>query len=65
MINNTNRRYPLPLLRARGTNLPLEVVGGFVCALDELGVELEAPTAWAMVEGNGAKVEANMIYLLP
>ena len=49
MINNTNHRFPLPLLEARGTTIPLEVVGGPVCALDELGVKLEAPTNRAMV----------------
>ena len=65
MINNRNHRSPLPLLWERGTTLPLEAVGGPVGALDELGVKLEAPATRAMVEGNGAEVEANVRYLLP
>ena len=56
---------PLPLLLARGTTLPLEAVGGHVGALDELGVKLEAPATWAMVEGNGDEVETNVSYLPP
>ena len=65
MINSRNHRSPLPLLLTRGTTLPLEAIGGRVGALDELGVKLEAPTTWAMVEGNGAEVEANVSCLLP
>ena len=65
MINSRNHRSPLSLLYARGTTLPLEVVGGPVGALDELGVKLEAPTTRAMVEGNGDEVETNVSYLLP
>ena len=42
-----------------------EAEGSLVGALDELGVKLEAPTTWAMVEGNGAEVETNVSYLLP
>ena len=49
----------------KGTNLPFEVVGGLIGALDELVVKLEAPTTWAMVEGNGVEVEANVSRLLP
>ena len=64
MINNRNRRSPLPLLLARSTTLPLEIVGGHVGALDELGDKLEAPTTWAMVEGYGAEVKANVSFLL-
>ena len=45
--------------------LPLEVVGGPVGALDELGVKLEAPTTRAMEEGNGFEVETNVSYFLP
>ena len=51
IINNRNHQFPLPLLQARGTTLPLEAVGGPVGALDELGVKLEAPTTQVMVEG--------------
>ena len=51
MINNRNNGSPLPLLRARSMTLPLETVGGPIGALDELGVELEAPIVRAMVEG--------------
>ena len=54
MINNMSYRSCRPLLRERGTNLPLQAVGGLVGALDEPRVELEAPTSRAMVEGNGA-----------
>ena len=42
----------------------MEAVGGPIGALDELGVKLEAPTTRAMVEGNGAEVEANVSCLL-
>ena len=58
-----NHHSPLPLLRVRGTNLPLEAIGGSVGALDELGVKLESPTARDMVEGNGDEVEANVTCL--
>ena len=43
----------------------MEAVGCHVGALDELGVELEARTTQAMVEGNGAEVEDNVSCLLP
>ena len=59
-----NHWFPLPLLWAKGTTLPLEVVDGYGGALVELGVELEAPITLAMVEGSGAEVEANMSCFL-
>ena len=65
MINNRNHRSSLPLLWERGTTLPLKVVGGPLCALDELGVKLEAQTTQAIMEGNGAEVESKVSCLLP
>ena len=56
MINDRNHLFPLPLLRARGTTLPLEAVGGRGGTRDELGVE--APTARAELEGNVVEVKA-------
>ena len=58
MINDRNHLFPLPLLRARGTTLPLEAVGGRGGTRDELGVE--APTARAELEGNVAEVKAKV-----
>ena len=64
VINNRNHRSPLPLLWERCTTLPLEAVGGPIGALDEFGLKLEALATRAMVEGNGAEVEANVSCLL-
>ena len=58
MINDRNHLFPLPLLRARGTTLPLEAVGGRGGTRDELGVE--APTARVELEGNVAEVKAKV-----
>ena len=59
MINNMNHWSPPPLLWEKDTTLPLEAIGGPVRALDEAGVEMKAPSTWAMVEVNGAMVEVN------
>ena len=61
MINDRNRLFPLPLLWARDTTLPLEAIGGRGGTRDEPGVE--APTARAELEGNVAKVESNVSCL--
>ena len=58
MINDRNHLFPLPFLRARGTTLPLEAVGGRGGTRDELGVE--APTARVELEGNVAEVKAKV-----
>ena len=58
MINDKNHLFSLPLLRARGTTLPLEEVGGHGGTRDEPGVE--APTARAELEGNVAEVKAKV-----
>ena len=50
MINDRNHLFPLPLLWARGTTLPLEAIGGRGGTRDESGVE--APTAQAELEGH-------------
>ena len=63
MINNRNNLFPLPLLQARGTTLPLEAIGGRGGTRDELGVE--APTARVELEGNVAEVEAKVSCLPP
>ena len=70
MINNTNHQSPLPLSQestpftSKEDQIPLEAIGGHVGALGELMVEMEAPTTWAMVEGNGTDVESNVSCLL-
>jgi len=58
MINDRNHLFPLPLLWARGTTLPLEAVGGRGGTRDEPGVE--APTARAELEGNVVEVKAKV-----
>ena len=58
MINDRNHLFPLPLLWARGTTLPLEAIGGRGGTRDEHGVE--APTAQAELEGNVAEVKAKV-----
>ena len=58
MINDRNHLFPLPLLRARGTTLLLEAVGGHGGAQDEPRVE--APTARAELEGNVVEVKAKV-----
>ena len=58
MINDRNHLFPLPLLWARGTTLPLEAIGGRGGTWDEPGVE--APTARAELEGNLAEVKAKV-----
>ena len=58
MINDRNHLFPLPLLWARGTTLPLEAIGGRGGTRDEPGVE--APTAQAELEGNVAEVKAKV-----
>ena len=58
MINDRNHLFPLPLLWARGTTLPLEAVGGRGGTRDEPGVE--APNARAELEGNVAEVKAKV-----
>ena len=59
MINDRNHLFPLPLLRARGTSLPLEAVGGRGGTRDELRVE--APTARVELEGSVAEVKDKVI----
>ena len=61
MINDRNHLFPLPLLWARGTTLPLEAVGGRGGSQDELGVE--APIAQVELEGNVAEVKAKVSCL--
>jgi hypothetical protein len=58
MINDRNHLFPLPLLWARGTTLPLEAIGGRGGTRDE--PEVEAPTAQAELEGNVAEVKAKV-----
>jgi hypothetical protein len=55
-----NHQFHLPLLWAKVTTLPIEVVGGHVG--DDL--EEEGVTVGAEVEGVGAKVEARVRFLL-
>ena len=58
MINDRNHLFPLLVLRARGTTLPLEAVGGRGGTRDEPG--MEAPTARVELEGNVAEVKAKV-----
>ena len=58
MINDRNHLFPLPLLWARLTTLPLEADGGRGGTRDEPGVE--APTARAELESNVVEVKAKV-----
>ena len=58
MINDRNHVFPLSLLRARGTTLPLEAIGGCGGTLDDPGVK--DPTARAELEGNVVEVKSKL-----